>query len=430
MLEEDVSSAKTMYSEALRNLETISDEIHQQRVDKRKNQELGVRGAGVGSESPSPPPSREQSEEGCDSAYSNSYQKSRDSYLSLPSVIYPSPEKARNQSYRDAIENRSEDQCSLSEIDEIPEFTWEEEYMHLPNTYSPRGKIVRGVQRTSLSENEPDKTLLSSSPRDGYLSSSPRDSVHSDKPSSLSSSPRNESQNFHTEELHVAQETRLDTLSASTSSKEGTPASGSPARNRKKLQGLILQIDPTMDPLSQSYQTKTILPTRKGQKSSQDRPHSTPDVLSVHSQKSGVPYRRKSNRTNELPIQSPGRKISPGYPGTDRSLSVPSGAEPESVDNSDTESIASTGPMLDDDQVELLTLEFSENASVDDITSPIIERHNWNRMSLPPTLTNIDEFLKRRENEKKVTKDTETKEIKTKEPVPEVEDKPSEDIHL
>ncbi|KAL8608036.1 hypothetical protein ACOMHN_023852 [Nucella lapillus] len=60
MLEEDVSSAKSLYSTALRSLEAISDQIHRQRLERRQQQQLGVRGAGVGAECPLPPPSWEK----------------------------------------------------------------------------------------------------------------------------------------------------------------------------------------------------------------------------------------------------------------------------------------------------------------------------------------------------------------------------------
>ena len=55
-LEQNVVDSKGCYSQALRNLEQISDEIHQQRRESKARQELGCRGSGVGAESPSPPP--------------------------------------------------------------------------------------------------------------------------------------------------------------------------------------------------------------------------------------------------------------------------------------------------------------------------------------------------------------------------------------
>ncbi|ESO99681.1 hypothetical protein LOTGIDRAFT_54577, partial [Lottia gigantea] len=51
-LEEDVTSSKSLYSQALHSLEAISDDIHQQRLEKQKKIQLGVREAGVGAESP------------------------------------------------------------------------------------------------------------------------------------------------------------------------------------------------------------------------------------------------------------------------------------------------------------------------------------------------------------------------------------------
>jgi len=50
-LEGSVAQAKNTYSQALHNLETISDEIHRTR---QSHMELGVRGVGVGAESPRP----------------------------------------------------------------------------------------------------------------------------------------------------------------------------------------------------------------------------------------------------------------------------------------------------------------------------------------------------------------------------------------
>ena len=55
-LEQAVADSKMMYSEALRNLERISDEIHQQRKDAQLRKEMGTRGSGVGAEEPHPPP--------------------------------------------------------------------------------------------------------------------------------------------------------------------------------------------------------------------------------------------------------------------------------------------------------------------------------------------------------------------------------------
>ncbi|CAG5124537.1 unnamed protein product, partial [Candidula unifasciata] len=59
-LEEDVATSKALYSQALRCLEAISDDIHRQRLERRQKLQLGVRAPGVGAEAPSPPPSWEK----------------------------------------------------------------------------------------------------------------------------------------------------------------------------------------------------------------------------------------------------------------------------------------------------------------------------------------------------------------------------------
>ncbi len=51
-----VTGSKNLYSEALCNLEQISDEIHQQREEAKLREEMGARSSGVGAETPQPPP--------------------------------------------------------------------------------------------------------------------------------------------------------------------------------------------------------------------------------------------------------------------------------------------------------------------------------------------------------------------------------------
>ena len=55
-LQSDVDAAKRLYSKALSNLEDISNEIHNNRKQRKFEKNLGEREAGVGSESPLPPP--------------------------------------------------------------------------------------------------------------------------------------------------------------------------------------------------------------------------------------------------------------------------------------------------------------------------------------------------------------------------------------
>ena len=59
MLEQQVVDAKRRYAEALHSLEMISDEIHEQRRESKLRLEMGSRGAGVGAETPEPPPTLE-----------------------------------------------------------------------------------------------------------------------------------------------------------------------------------------------------------------------------------------------------------------------------------------------------------------------------------------------------------------------------------
>ncbi|XP_033732899.1 uncharacterized protein LOC117322228 [Pecten maximus] len=364
ILEEDVSLAKSAYSDALKNLELISDDIHQQRQEKRKQQELGVREAGVGSESPSPPPNRDKgmnSVEGQGSNHISSCQGSSQSTntsshakhsdynsqeninYSLPSVIHQSLDKSRNPSYREAVDR----QISQTEghVDDFPAPTFEDEYRALPNSRMTPGQhtaLRRSLSRESSIPKDFTSALLSSSPCD-----------HSDRPD-LSQDQRARSQS-------------------------------SPTGRRRKLQGgLILKIDAAMDPLTQRYQATEIQPTRKGQRRrlSKDQSKVQRSVEFPKHNPFGSPT-EKTWRENYSMSNSPSRQ---------GSFLAPGGQGLEGEDGSDTESIASTGPMLDDDQVELLTLEFSDQASTDD-NSPTFKRQDWNRMSLPPRLSHLEQYI-------------------------------------
>ena len=69
-------------------------------------------------------------------------------------------------------------------------------------------------------------------------------------------------------------------------------------------------------------------------------------------------------------------------------LSVASGDDRES---SDSESVASMGPMLDDEQVLALTLEFEDKASTEDDSPP--GHMDWRMKNLPPYLQQFEQFL-------------------------------------
>ncbi|CAC5402126.1 SH3 domain-binding protein 5-like,SH3 domain-binding protein 5 homolog,SH3 domain-binding protein 5 [Mytilus coruscus] len=345
ILEEDVHSAKVMYSEALRNLEKISDSIHQQRIEKQQQIELGERGAGVGSETPSPPPVRQKDKSSIDgqndvSINTEEYSSNRPlsgyqpNQFSLPSVIHESVERSRNQSYRTAIEHRT----SIKEQDEFPVPSLESEYMSLPKTteYSDRDTISTSVR-------ELDRTRRNSAIR--------------------------------------------GSVSSETGSQE---QERSPSRSRKsnKLKGgLILRIDNTMDPLAQIYQTEDIQPTRRREKSQK----------SIHRSQAKSGYVQENRSLPITPTQSnlfsPPRS-SPSHSSLSSALSLPE------EDRSDAESIASTGPMLDDDQVELLTMEFSEEVfAEEEAKSRRLDRSDSQQLNLPPKLSYLEKYIRQTSHE-------------------------------
>lgn len=313
ILEEDVSSSKTMYSEALRNLETISDEIHQQRMEKRRNDELGERVAGVGSETPSPPPYRDSSHPNGEGQ--NSGPEMQD--FVPPSVIHSSTDKARNPSYLKAIDN--------SEEEEFPVPSLESEYKSLP---------------------EPHKAAL----RTRSVPIKDHDNVFTEDQRDRSQSLRHSMPNPGIADQCFASSDPLKLNKAD-----------SPTRLRKKLQAgsLILKIDSGMDPLAGLY-SAPIKPTRSSTRSQGKSRHSKKD--------------------KSWSSMSPPSSV----------LSVPSGEDGES---SDTESVASTGPMLDDDQVLALTLEFDDKVSTENV-SPSAHL-DWRRKSLPPNLSHLEHFLQK-----------------------------------
>lgn len=124
------------------------------------------------------------------------------------------------------------------------------------------------------------------------------------------------------------------------------------AESRKKLQagGLILKIDSNMDPLAGMY-SAPLKPTRSARSQCNNR---------------------NSRKSKSITGWSPQSSV----------LSVPSGE--------DGKSVISTGPMLDDEQVLALTLDF-EKVSTDDASPPA--NLNWRRKSLPPNLSHLEQFL-------------------------------------
>nr|KAG5696556.1 hypothetical protein BaRGS_030424 [Batillaria attramentaria] len=109
----------------------------------------------------------------------------------------------------------------------------------------------------------------------------------------------------------------------------------------------------------------------------------------------GAGSERSETELSEL--ESVSATQSPTKPRS-RRLNVPSSMD-MADDSSDTESLASTGPMLDDEQVEFLTMDFSDALEKDRDDDPcgtypmFLRRTNWSRMSLPPRLSHLEGYL-------------------------------------
>ncbi|KAL5010027.1 hypothetical protein ScPMuIL_012332 [Solemya velum] len=395
ILEEDVTSAKKMYAEALRNLESISDEIHQQRVEKRLKEELGVRGAGVGSESPSPPPFREKgttifidgssiphtsscstASTTCTTSGWNDSSHSDSETFTLPSVIYSSPESARRRSYRNAIESRQSQSLDLNSVMEECEdlLSLDEEYMPLPNTRHPKAPPRRTRNR---SESEISSVDSRTDDEDIFSGTVVLDiSTGSSQNRSQTDSDRND-----------------------TSTSDSLSCSPSGRREANKLQGLILKIDQSMDPITQySRRVKQVSAKSCNSKNnktespaSQARPASYPYKRSVTVPVDTHPLQEMNHRrTLQSPTSSVMSDLSESRESERGSLKLQSGAETDEM--SDSDSIVSAGQMLDDDQVGILTLDFSDDLS----NRRSFQRQEWSRMSLPPRLSYLENYFKHR----------------------------------
>ena len=601
VLEEAVSSAKSLYSSALRSLESISDEIHQQRRERRQQQQLGVRGSGVGAECPLPPPSWEKglSIDGRDARHAGncqsldplgvikisstvtyggtsvSRQRSRNlsgeschgndlveeenrakdppvsvssqdvvasaadeskggdsdgkessssprdkqgvlipgdplgvlppTYTPLPrtrhnfstsspsithpaftksmtpcspthsskvvhpfvlqagashiktpgelrsksasnvpevfvppSLVYSNPEAARRQSYRQAVEasQREAEDSELPENLDAPEL--DEVYTSLPCTEgrsrNVHDTVVVSRQRSHSNPAQPSDLKTRSPPQAilGKISTAVQEALADGR--KHGSAPER-SGTLTSYSQHAVSENR---------SLEGSPVSGSPstARRAQKLQGLILRIDPTMDPLrnfeprarshtmpdaSQGYlqatspptaltQTETLTPTPTPTQTTQSLPCKMPQVTEEVAPDPRADYSvskpiirsastistagSERSETEFSDLESVSATQSPTKPRS-RLLSVPTCGD-SVEDSSDTESLASTGPMLDDEQVEFLNMDFSdismsreqEGYASSTLPSPLT-RNSWSRMSLPPRLSYLEEFLSR-----------------------------------
>ena len=366
MLEESVAGSKKTYSDALRSLEEISEAIHQKRIDMRNQAELGIRGAGVGSESPSPPPMRGNVHVSIDgktthlasscntgnspttvtsAQFSVSDTSSQD--FRPPSLIYSSPEKARRESYRKAIEARQSMQGNLDDIAEDYSVNLDDEYLALPKRLS----------KSSSNEDESDDVFGKS--KDGAAA---QDSLS------------------------------IDTNVSGGSSPLSTSPAGKGKKSSSKLKGLILvPVGAGMDPLQANLKIST-KPHVARSRTEPIRPMSYPYTHNTDNKNKVVPPGASSSTKEEKKV---GREEDVTTPGSEKSfrrlLKVPSVQDFDEGSISDTESITS-GTMLDDDQVEFLTMDFSKCAL--DSVEEKPEKHEYRRFSLPPTLSQVDTFVR------------------------------------
>lgn len=343
-------------------MEEISEAIHQKRLEMRNQAELGIRGAGVGSESPSPPPMRGKVHVSIDGkkthlasscSTGNSLTTVTSAQFSVSnttgqdfvpsSVIYSSPEKARSESYRKAIDARHSVPNDLDNISEDYSVNVEDEYLALPKS-SPRADHSEDVE-------------------DVFTKSEDRLSAQSGESTPLSTSP------------------------------------GSKGKKSAKLKGLILiPVGAGQDPLQANLRITT-KPHVARSRTEPIRPASYPYSHNTDNQKE-VPSMPCSSKKMEeedklSDIKSPGSDTS----GT-RLLRVPSSQDFDEGSISDTESITS-GQMLDDDQIEFLTMDFTacKLDSVEENSEPQVFR----RLSLQPTLSEINNLVRRQSSHEKST---------------------------
>ncbi|KAK6182426.1 hypothetical protein SNE40_010123 [Patella caerulea] len=430
-LEEDVTSSKSLYSQALHSLEAISDDIHRQRLEKQTQIRLGVRGAGVGAESPSPPPQGGQirmdgsvtphtsscydmteyslTNQALSKVSPNSPSHSMsDTCISVknfkpPSIIHSSRDEARRASYRCAIENKQNSIQSPTSGESIRSADYEEdfdvpcleeEYMALPPRRKSSTQISTQVQKKAvLAESEEEIFPWNENKK---MQSKPIDIKQEP---CLSSSPGSPS---YLVQRHLTSSHSTPDDSSVTSSSPSTP------KQKSKLQGLILRVNPIMEPLSQVYpQTRQKDATQQYSHHQEALAPDNPHLVQTRAHRtSSLPLERTSfkdaDSENLVQVSKPGKKLhTPDSKELNTQIDrLNSLRLPESVDsgddNSDTESIASTGPMLDDDQVEYLTLDFSEQAKLPSPScTPALQRQSWSRISLPPRLNYLEPYIEK-----------------------------------
>ena len=340
-----------------------------------------------------------------------------------PSVLHPNPEHARRQSYRQAVEASEED----AEQEDKGELYLAGEEGGSRDVFNA---VSESRQRSHSSPVDPSDDPRTRSPPHAI----PR------KPSTGGHDALADGRTYGSAPERSVTLTSPQDVSRS---QEGSPADMSPtlARRKQKLQGLILRIDPTMDPLrnfepgarsqpspsargtppcSRSNPPSTSPPSALAEKENltptptqtgsgmakpqllaeacevrSDLPVSKPIIRSASSVSTAGSERSDADFSE---VESVSATQSPTKPRS-RLLNVPSSMDTVE-DSSDTESLASTGPMLDDEQVEFLTMDFSninlERDREDYSSSTLpshLKRNSWSRMSLPPRLSYLEGLL-------------------------------------
>ncbi|XP_041372013.1 uncharacterized protein LOC121385409 isoform X2 [Gigantopelta aegis] len=474
-LEEDVSSAKALYSQALHSLEAISDEIHRKRLERRKHLQLGIRSAGVGAEDPAPPPSWDGSSSHIDGRLAPHRYLCSDSRVAeqstvtskdksihnqqsksdvdtsateifADSLLFSSPDRARSHSYRTAIETSQTSLPVVSPVDSLADYdenfdvsSLEDDYMNLPKTHSPRGRVDPHAGTSN--------TVRGAARIDRSISLTVQDRTYHDQVATRRS-------RANSQPIAIKGHLSHGDLTSEMQSATESESSSSSLHRSPKLQGLILRVDATLDPLQKSQGSKPIMhqysknpPTVSAKtetnvlsQAAASKPTSnvsssmgkivavssapvstdplnvsavlgptsqgSPAKLSKVTKPQSVTSGASIKDSNASSLSSPAHEL--------KNLRTPSSTEMSQLsvdDSSDTESIASMGPMFDDDQIEFLTMDFSKQTSKDDLSEDMhhITRHSWSRMSLPPRLGYLEGYLNKRTSDSSVEKQIDEK---------------------
>jgi hypothetical protein len=197
----------------------------------------------------------------------------------------------------------------------------------------------------------------------------------------------------------------IDTNTSDGSSNLSTSPAGMGKKPSTKLKGLILvPVGAGMDPLQANIKITT-KPHVARSRTEPIRPMSYPYTHNTDNKNRVVTPTASSSTKEEKKV---GMEEEITTPSSEKSfrrlLKVPSVQDFDEGSISDTESITS-GTMLDDDQVEFLTMDFSK-CRLDSLEERQ-EIHVFRRFSLPPTLSQVETFVRQVSNENEASKSPE-----------------------